>query len=462
MNPQIHRLSIVGMQCVDCANVVEEAVLMLPGIINAKANFTNDSLTLKLDSDVIGINTVSAAITQAGYGSQPYHEIKSQGLVKKIAIILIALIGIFLLVGVESYVDSDILMPEMGANASYGMIFLIGFLTSFHCIGMCGGLVVSYAVGTAQSRIPAIFRHINYGIGKTLSYTLFGALFGWLGGAITITLGMRSVASGVAGGFLIIYGLSVMKAFSGLRRFHIRLPGFLVRALAEKRRNTTHPMMIGLLNGLMLACGPLQAMYVMAAGTGNPVEGAKLLALFAIGTLPVMFAFGSMASMITAQSTKKMLQASGVIIILLGVIMLNRSLIMTGAGYDIKSLTSKATQQLQTYFTGVQKTQLASAQLQNNYQVVYMEVGPERYSPAEFTLYQDIPIKWIIDVKELTRCNQQLVIPAINKTINLQPGLQLIEFTPEQKGTMHWSCSMGMMQGKFTILDNKDRAEPGQ
>ena len=54
--------------------------------------------------------------------------------------------------------------------------------------------------------------------------------------------------------------------------------------------------MIGLLNGLMLGCGPLQAMYVMAAGTGSPQEGATMLFFFGLGTLIPLLSFGLIAS----------------------------------------------------------------------------------------------------------------------------------------------------------------------
>lgn len=34
-------------------------------------------------------------------------------------------------------------MPDLGMNASIGLLFLVGVLTSFHCAGMCGGIVLS-------------------------------------------------------------------------------------------------------------------------------------------------------------------------------------------------------------------------------------------------------------------------------------------------------------------------------
>ena len=85
---------------------------------------------------------------------------------------------------------------------------------------------------------------------------------------------MRGVAGLVAGVFLLLFGLSTLRIFAPLARFRLRTPGFIMRWLGGALRRYSNPFVIGLLNGLMIICGPLQAMYIMAAGTGDPVEGA--------------------------------------------------------------------------------------------------------------------------------------------------------------------------------------------
>jgi sulfite exporter TauE/SafE len=89
---------------------------------------------------------------------------------------------------------------------------------------------------------------------------------------------------------------------------------------------------VGLLIGLMIACGPLQAIYIMAAGTGSMIEGAKLLFVFALGTLPVMLSFGYVTSFIGAKATREILKFSGAVVIILGIFMINNGLALTGAG----------------------------------------------------------------------------------------------------------------------------------
>ena len=43
----------------------------------------------------------------------------------------------------------------------------------------------------------------------------------------------------------------------------------------------------------MISCEPLQALYVLAASIGLPFEGAKMLAVFDISTLPIFLFYGS-------------------------------------------------------------------------------------------------------------------------------------------------------------------------
>ena len=66
------QFSIVGMQCVDCENVLEDALQPLPGISKVKADFTTESLTVEFDSDIIKEETISDEIITAGYSSKRY------------------------------------------------------------------------------------------------------------------------------------------------------------------------------------------------------------------------------------------------------------------------------------------------------------------------------------------------------------------------------------------------------
>ena len=78
-------------------------------------------------------------------------------------------------------------MPKLSRDMSYGLLTLIGFLTSFHCVGVSGAMILGYVAPSATNGRNSHGTHLLYIIGKTLSYTLIGALFGACGSVVAIT-----------------------------------------------------------------------------------------------------------------------------------------------------------------------------------------------------------------------------------------------------------------------------------
>jgi sulfite exporter TauE/SafE len=286
-------------------------------------------------------------------------------------------------------------------------------------------------------------------LGKTLSYTVLGGLCGLAGSLITFTPTMKGAAAIAASIFLMGFGLNMLHLLPHLRCFGFTMPRWLSRFVHAEFRKHHSPFAIGLLNGLMIACGPLQAMYVMAAGTGSPWEGARVLLLFGAGTLPLLLGFGFLTSLISHQTSDKLLKASGLIVVALGLIMLNRGLILTGSGYDFRSLSAWI-----STATDVIAERYDSSQTQNGiYQTIRMEVTREGFQPANFVLRKGNPVRWIIIGKELTECNRSIIVPKLGLQFDVQLGEQVIEFVPKDDGIILWSCWMGMIRGTFMVVD---------
>jgi sulfite exporter TauE/SafE len=223
-------------------------------------------------------------------------------------------------------------MQQIKPQMSYARLFTIGFLTGFHCIGMCGGFVVGYTDAT-QSKIRQLLAHISYAFGKTLSYTTLGAGFGLLGATIAITPEIRGISALAASVFLLLYGLKMLNVFSWLRRFTLRLPSSVNRQVASELRRRRSPLRTGLFTGLLLGCGPLQAMYVMAAGSGDPKQGAMILLIFGLGTLVPLLGFGLFASLLSPAVMRQMIRVSGILVIAMGLMMAQRGWTMMRIGH---------------------------------------------------------------------------------------------------------------------------------
>ncbi|WP_260839359.1 sulfite exporter TauE/SafE family protein [Methylomonas koyamae] len=371
---------------------------------------------------------------------------------KKILTIGFALVGIGLILWLDSWFMDHAGMPDLNGDLNFGLLFLIGFLTSFHCVGMCGPLILGYIAKSAKAGQHSHTAHLLYGAGKTVSYASIGALFGAFGAMVAFTPFTQGVIGVAAGFFLILFGIHMLEIFPALHHFQFKTPAFVMRFVGKEYRKHSNPFVIGLLNGLMIICGPLQAMYVMAAGSGSWSQGAAILLFFGLGTLPLLMGFGVLTSLLSANLTPKLLKASGVIVIALGVIMLNRGLSVTGSGADFNTLLARLSLEFAP----------TSAQTQSceNEQTIRMEVLENRFSPNKFTLRKGVPVKWVIDVKELNQCNKEIVVRDYGLEIQLRQGAQVVEFTPPEAGVVAWSCWMGMIPGTFIVVDDVKPAVP--
>jgi len=85
-----------------------------------------------------------------------------------------------------------------------------------------------------------------------------------------------------------------------------------------------------------------------------------------------------------------------------------------------------------------------------------MEVNRYGWSPEKFVLQKGVPVKWIIEGKEINGCNNAIQVPKYGLNFDITPGEQIIEFTPTESGTISWSCWMGMIPGVFVVKDSVD------
>jgi hypothetical protein len=148
--------------------------------------------------------------------------------------------------------------------------------------------------------------------------------------------------------------------------------------------------------------------------------------------------------MLSSALTHRLLKASGVLVVALGAVMINRGLILTGWGVDLGSLLAR-----------IERSDAPDVANKpaRAVQTIEMEANALGYKPARFTLIRGVPVKWVINATQITSCNNRIVVPALKLEFDLKPGVQTIEFTPEQAGVVPWSCWMGMIRGSFDVVE---------
>jgi len=73
------------------------------------------------------------------------------------------------------------------------------------------------------------------------------------------------------------------------------------------------------------------------------------------------------------------------------------------------------------------------------------------YNPDVIKIKAGVPVRWEIDGKQITGCTSDIVVPNLKINKKLNSGLNVIEFTAPNKGTLNFSCGMGMVRGKFIV-----------
>lgn len=203
-------------------------------------------------------------------------------------------------------------------------LFIASLLGSLHCAGMCGGFA-AFCCSGATSRSAVISM---YNIGRLTSYAILGISAGIVGQ--TINQGLSPYFSNglaiLVGIFLILWG---GRNLLGLRSTRTISGSSTSSGLYSRILNrvmnfapTPRAYVIGLVT-VLLPCPWLYGFVALAAASGSWWQGGIVMAVFWLGTLPVLVAVGAFSRQVLerwgAQApavTSGLLIASGIFCIL--------------------------------------------------------------------------------------------------------------------------------------------------
>ncbi|MBU1921683.1 sulfite exporter TauE/SafE family protein [Patescibacteria group bacterium] len=444
------KIQIKGIHCASCKTLIETEVDVLEGVKDIEVDNKTGECKIEFDDGKISQKRIFETIEKLKYKVSEVANSKKSG--KKISKKLI-IAGVLLVVFVLGYFVVkyfgllEILAKLNEQKIGYWLILLIGILASFHCVGMCGGLVVAYTAkhhaGNQEKKTKTSLPHLQYNLGRMISYTTIGAIIGGFGSFFGINPTFTGVITLVAGVFMVLMGLSLLTRFKWLDKIRLRTPSFIARFLYGERhsKKPKGPFIIGLLNGFM-PCGPLQAMQLYALASGSILSGALSMGIYALGTVPLMFGFGSFISLISQERIKQVMKFSGVVVIILGLFMFNRGLVNFGVGFR-GFIHSDATSQTEYLVTGDVE----------EHQVVEMDLTYRGYSPNILYVKKDVPVRWVINVKQMSGCTDEIIMPEYDIKRSLEYGENIIEFVPTRLGEIKFSCWMQMVWGKFVVIE---------
>ncbi|MGN0341647.1 MAG: sulfite exporter TauE/SafE family protein [Roseburia sp.] len=508
------RLRIGGMTCVNCQNKIEQKLKKTAGVQSVTVSYNTGFADIVYDSDIITLKDICIIIEKLDY--EVLQEAEQQRPDFERIISLLAII-VALYVLLQRFGILNLLVPSQLADTKmgYGMLFVVGLLTSVHCIAMCGGINLSQCIPKGEQveespgRLSVFLPALLYNLGRVISYTVIGFLLGLIGmviggesgtGVSTLLQGVLKIVAGI---LMVIMGINMLGIFPWLRRFTLRMPKALAQKISKKTTVSRQPLIMGLLNGLM-PCGPLQSMQIVALVSGNPFAGAFSMFLFSLGTVPLMLGLGSLVSALGKRFAQKITMAGSVLVVVLGLAMLSQGgslsglllpnqllflviiCCMIGVVVSIpadnslyKSLGILAVVavmicgSLVLHIGNVRETQppnrseadsggkdtatvAEEIEIVDGVQVVNSTLASGRY--PDITVQAGTPVKWVIDAPAgtINGCNYKMLLREYGIEHEFTEGENIIEFTPTEPGNIQYTCWMGMIRGNISVIEGNE------
>lgn len=201
--------------------------------------------------------------------------------------------------------------------------FMLGLVGSLHCAGMCGPLALALPVA-GKTRSDFVLGRLLYNLGRILTYMLLGAVFGLVGQSFALA-GFQKWVSLVAGVAILLGLVASLRIGLGLpiTKSVMWLKASVGRLLQQRTFGSL--FLLGSLNGL-LPCGLVYVAATAAAATGSLQLGVFSMALFGMGTLPVMLGMGLAGRKLQGMLNFKLQRLVPISLAVLGVLLILRGM----------------------------------------------------------------------------------------------------------------------------------------
>ena len=467
------------MTCINCKKAIENGLGNITGVESVSVNYKTGKCEITIDTGLVGWKDIFNAIENLGYtvGNNKKTDLIN---IVSIVVIIVSLYyfleqtGLLNLLNFEKVADST-----MG----FGMLFVIGLMTSVHCIAMCGGINVSQCL-SENKKFSGLYP-VMYNLGRVVSYTVIGFVLGFAGMLFGTgeNLGVSSIIQGLiksfAGIYMVIMGVNMLGFVPQIKRLTFHLPNFI----GKFRVKNSQPFVVGLLNGFM-PCGPLQSIQLVALATGNPFTGGLSMFAFSLGTVPLMLGLGSLVSVLGKRFTDRMMTVGAVLVTVMGLAMVSQGASLTGMiksenlmvivvmlafmciveNINFNKRQVKTVSLMIILFIGiftsrfmainyVSENDESSYHMENGVQVVESQLASGKYPSIK--VKKDVPVRWIINAPDgsINGCNYKIYINSYGIEHTFQKGENIIEFTPTKSESIGYSCWMGMIKGNINVVE---------
>ena len=470
-------LQVNGMHCVACEVLIEKKLLKQKNIEVVDASTSNNTVTFQYKGEKPSINELNKIFKSDGYS---FGDGKNKNESKELKVIQISngkiiinkdklnsilflglgVVGIFLIYklsekfGVASWVS-------VNAASALPAFFLFGVVAGFSsCAALVGGIVLSMSkqwyelYSKSNSFGEKVQPHLLFNAGRLISFAILGGVLGAIGSVFTISPIFTGAIAILVSIMMVLLGLQMLgiKAF---QRFQFKVPKVFSRYIADESNfaGKYMPFIMGALT-FFLPCGFTITAQGLAMVSGDPVRGAMIMFLFALGTSPMLLFIGLSSTKLYEKAfiAENFLKLVGVLVILFGLSTINMQFIALGLPNTNDINFNRI------FFWNNDGNNTATnpgfPEIVDGKQVVKMEANSSGYTPDYFKVRVGVPVKWEINDVGTSGCTSGVISKDLFEgQITLEHGkVSVKEFTPSKTGKFRFSCWMGMVTGTFEVV----------
>jgi sulfite exporter TauE/SafE/copper chaperone CopZ len=429
-------LYIKGMHCPSCEILVTDKFKEMSNVVSVKSNFQKQEAEVyfsgHLDQEV-----VNKKIQSFGYeiGERKNDEEEKIPLSRKIFETLLIAVGLGLLYLIAKEIN---IIPSINITGNLNLmtVLFLGLVASVStCMATSGALFLS----TIGKKTNNLKQAIYFSLGRIISYAVFGLIAGLIGSIIITNLKFGSGLTLLAAIFMILLGLDMLKILSFASVIPFGATSNIFRKLENKLIQDPHKsaFFLGMIT-YFLPCGFTQATQVYALGLASPWLSALTMAIFALGTAPAIMFIGSLRGFLKSNFYQYFMKIVAVGVLILGLYYISNFLAIYGINFGKNKVNTG------TY---------TDLKIENGKQIIKMDVVASGYVPNYFSVKKGIPVKWVVNGKNVFGCQGYFVVPNLDIQKALEPGENIIEFTPKESGFINFSCGMGMYRGRIEVID---------
>lgn len=347
------------------------------------------------------------------------------------------------------------------------VVFLTGLTTGgLSCLAMQGGLLASIIANQKEAELESNSKAtaatsfdqldwlpvVLFLATKIVAHTLLGFILGWLGSQIELSLTVRLIFQGIAALFMLATAANLLDLHPIFRYVVFQPPKFIQRMVrnSTKSKALFTPALLGLLT-ILIPCGVTQAMEVLAITSGSPILGALIMFFFVLGTSPLFAVVGVATAKLSEKFRANFMKLAAFTLIFLGLSSLNGILVVLDAPVTFY----KVTHPIIYSFSNERYTNPDSMQVgtQQGEQQVLIQALQNGYTPNKLRVKAGVPVRLTVQTKATYTCASSFILKAFNVKMQLGPtDSQSVVFTPTQKGSYPFSCSMGMYTGVLEVI----------